>query len=162
MRKITWSHECTSQSKASICVYKTYTFVIFLKWPMVCLDKTLIHRLVSFIAALKRSFWPSTVWSPLKLIIWIQILQCFHQKPSFLFDWRKKYRNILDDVGVSKLSGHFNLKVNECFKEADVVITPRCTEGVVRENAVSHLDLVRRVVKVVICGESQNNADLSV
>ncbi len=34
-------------------------------------------------------------------------LECFHQKPSFLFDWRKKDYTFLDDMGVSKLSGFF-------------------------------------------------------
>ncbi len=28
---------------------------------------------------------------------------------EFIFDWRKKYINILDDMGVSKLSGNLNL-----------------------------------------------------
>jgi len=28
----------------------------------------------------------------------------FHQKRSFLFDLRKKYMDLLDDMGVSKLS----------------------------------------------------------
>jgi len=34
-------------------------------------------------------------------------LECFPQKPSFIFDWRKIDMNILDDMGVSKLSGFF-------------------------------------------------------
>ncbi len=40
----------TEQSKACICVYKAYPF--FFLWPIVSvhLDKTLIYRLVSFIA----------------------------------------------------------------------------------------------------------------
>jgi len=48
------------------------------------LNKSLIHRLVSFKAceaALKLSFGPWTVWSPLKSIMWRKILECFHQKP---------------------------------------------------------------------------------
>ncbi len=36
------------QSKANICVYKAYTFYFyFFKWPIVSLDKTLIHCLVT-------------------------------------------------------------------------------------------------------------------
>ncbi len=67
------------------------------------IDKTLIHRLVSFIA-----LWSCTetvhfdlqpVWSPLKLTVWIQILECFHQKPKSIFDWRNDCINILDDMG---------------------------------------------------------------
>jgi len=54
--------------------------------------------------ALKLSFGFWTVWYPVKCIIWRKILECFHQKPSFLFDWRKKDMDILDDMGVSKLS----------------------------------------------------------
>jgi len=34
-----------------------------------------------------------------------KILECFHQKPSFIFNWRKK--DILDDMRVSKLSAKF-------------------------------------------------------
>jgi len=34
---------------------------------------------------LKLSFGPWTVWFPLKSIIWRKILECFTQKPSFLF-----------------------------------------------------------------------------
>jgi len=33
-----------------------------------------------------------------------KILECFHQKPKFLFDSGKKDMDILDDTGVSKLS----------------------------------------------------------
>jgi len=32
------------------------------------------------------------------------MLECFHQKPLFLFDLRKKDMDILDDMGVSNLS----------------------------------------------------------
>jgi len=32
------------------------------------------------------------------------MLESFHQKPEFLFDCRKKDMDILDDMGVSKLS----------------------------------------------------------
>jgi len=38
-----------------------------------------------------------TFWLPVKCIIWRKILECFHQKTSFLFDWRKKD---MDDMGV--------------------------------------------------------------
>ncbi len=45
------------QSKVSICVYKAYIYIyiyiyifIYIKWPIVSLDKTRIHHLVSFIA----------------------------------------------------------------------------------------------------------------
>ncbi len=56
------------RKQASICVFiKQIQVFNFSKWPIVSLDKTLIHLLVSFIA-------PPTVWSPLKLTIWIQIL----------------------------------------------------------------------------------------
>jgi len=68
-------------------------FILFRKCPLVCLDKTLIPRLGScrdFEAALKLTFRPSTRWTPLKSIIWRNILGCFSQKPSFCFDWRKK------------------------------------------------------------------------
>jgi len=34
-------------------------------------------------------------------------LECFPQKPSFIFDWRKIDMNILDDMGVSKLSVNY-------------------------------------------------------
>ncbi len=50
-----------------------------------------------------------------KITVSVQ-LECFHQKPYFLFDWRNKYINILDDMGVSKLSEHFHLKANLSFK----------------------------------------------
>ncbi len=41
----------SSAEQVSICVYKAYTFLFyFFKWPIVSLDKTLIHRLVYFIA----------------------------------------------------------------------------------------------------------------
>ncbi len=46
----------TEQSKASICVYKAYTYFIL----FVLLDKTRIHRLVSFIA----------LWSCTETVIW--------------------------------------------------------------------------------------------
>jgi len=65
------------------------------------------HRLVSFKA----------LWSCTETVIWTlnrlvpnevhymeKILEYFHQKPTFLFDWRKKEIDILDDMGVSKLS----------------------------------------------------------
>ncbi len=35
--------------RTGICVYKAYTFILFFKLPIISLDKTLIHRLVSFI-----------------------------------------------------------------------------------------------------------------
>jgi len=35
-------------------------------------------------------------------------------------------------------------------------------EGVVQATALPHLGLIGQVVKVVVCGESQNNDDLSV
>ncbi len=31
----------------------------------------------------------------------------FPQKPEFIFDWRKKHTDILNDMGVSQLSGDF-------------------------------------------------------
>ncbi len=81
----------------------------------VSLDKTLIHRLVSFIA-----LWSSTETVILTFnrleSIEVQYMEenpgMFSSKTFISFDWRKKYINILDDMGVSKLSGNFNLKVN--------------------------------------------------
>jgi len=62
--------------------------LFFLKWPIVSLDKTLIHRLESF-----KALWTvcSLHWNCLsdlelfgslsKCIIWRKILEYFHQKP---------------------------------------------------------------------------------
>jgi len=69
-------------------------------------------RVELFEAALKLTFGPSTQWIPLKSTIWRKIRECFPQKPSFLFKWRKKDLNNLDDMGVSKLSGNFHSEVN--------------------------------------------------
>ncbi len=68
---------------------------------MVWLDKTRIRRLVSFIAALKPVILTFNRLESFEVHYMIQILQCFHQKPSFLWDWRKKYINRLDDMGMS-------------------------------------------------------------
>ncbi len=64
-------------------------------------------RVESFEAVLKLQFGPSSCWLPLKSTIWRKILECFPQKHSLLFDWRKKDMNILDGMRVSKLSGFF-------------------------------------------------------
>ncbi len=64
--------------QASMCVFIKHIHVLnFFKWSIVSLDKIHIHRLVSFIAALKLSFWPSTVWSPLKLTMWSKSCNVF-------------------------------------------------------------------------------------
>jgi len=55
---------------------------------------------------LKLIFGTSNYWLPLKSIIWRKILKCFPQNPE------EKDMNILDDMGVSKLSGNFYLKFN--------------------------------------------------
>jgi len=47
------------------------------------------------------------------------MLECFHQKPEFLFDLRKTDMDILDDMGVSKLSAKVFSKVNYSFKLTD-------------------------------------------
>jgi len=41
-----------------------------------------------------------------------KILECFHLKPYFLFNYRKKDMDILDDMGVRKLSAKVFFKVN--------------------------------------------------
>jgi len=70
------SHKCSSQNRArqTFVLIKLKLCYLFLKWPIVSLDKTLIHRLVSFKAsfeaALKLSFGSWTVWYPMKSIIW--------------------------------------------------------------------------------------------
>jgi len=76
-----WPFELT---KLKLC----YLFII---WVIVSLDTTLIHHLESFkpfeqfAVCTETVFWPWTVWFPLKSIIWRKILECFHQKPQFLF-----------------------------------------------------------------------------
>ncbi len=40
--------EARIAEQASICVYKDIHVLICFKWPILSLDKTLIHRLVSF------------------------------------------------------------------------------------------------------------------
>jgi len=97
----------TEQSKASIWAYKLKVFLFFFKWAIVSFDKSLIHHLKSFTA-----LWTvcsETVWTlnrlvPTEVYIWRKMLERFHQKPSFLFDWRKKDVDILNDIGMSKLS----------------------------------------------------------
>ncbi len=77
------------------------------KWPIVSLNNKTIPRLRSC-----RGLWSCIFdlaivgqhWSPL---FGENILECFPKKTSFLYDWRKKDMNILDDTGVSKLSGNF-------------------------------------------------------
>jgi len=50
--------------------------------------------------------WTETVfWTLNRLVLskvhyTEKILDCFHQKPQFLFDWRKNDMDILDDMGV--------------------------------------------------------------
>ncbi len=79
------------------------------------LDKTLIHRLVLFIAL---SSCTETVILTFNRLESIEVHYMeenpgmFSSKTFISFDWRKKYITILDDMGVSKLSGNFNLKVN--------------------------------------------------
>ncbi len=108
--RITWS-----LGRAVVC-YKAYTLFYFSKWLFVSLDKTRIHRLVSFIAlwsCTETVFLTFNRLEPIELTNYIDTNPAmFSSKPSFLFDWRKKYINILDDMGVSELSGHLNLKVN--------------------------------------------------
>ncbi len=112
---ITWSLGHASQNKrAFVFIMHIHLFYFFI-WPIISPDKTLIHCLVSFIA-----LWRCTE----PVILTFNRLESiganymdtnsasFHQKPQFLFDWRKKYINILDGMGVSKLSGHFCFKVN--------------------------------------------------
>ncbi len=67
--------------QASICVFIKHIY--FFKWLIVSLDKTLIHRLVSFIALWS---WPETVILTFNLFESIEvhymdkILECFQQK----------------------------------------------------------------------------------
>ncbi len=104
--------EQESRARWAFVLIKRKLLYLFLKWPLVWLDKTLIHRLVSF-----KALWSGTetgIWTLIRLVpnevhYMEKILECFHQKPSFLFDWRKKDVNILDDMGVSKLSASFFL-----------------------------------------------------
>jgi len=49
-------------------------------------------------------FWTLNRLVPIEVHYVEKILECFHQKPSFLFNGRKKVMDILDDMGVSKLS----------------------------------------------------------
>ncbi len=71
-------------------VIKHVRFFYFFKWPIVSLDKTLIHRLVSFI-----SLWSCTetvilTFNRLESTIQIQILECFHQKIYIYFRLKKE------------------------------------------------------------------------
>ncbi len=71
----------TTGERAFVFIKHIHLFYVF-KWLIVLLEKTLIHRLVLFIALWNCiALWSSTIWSPLKLTMWIQVLQCFHQKP---------------------------------------------------------------------------------
>jgi len=71
-----WTGESrTEQSKELIKLKLCY---LFFKWAIVSLDKTLIHRLVSF-KALWTVCTETLIWTPLKSIIWRKILECFHQ-----------------------------------------------------------------------------------
>jgi len=70
---------------------KKYTNVyLFRKWPLVGLETLKMH-------------WNSHL--DLKT-------HCFPQKPSFLFDLRKKDMNFLDGVGNRKFLGNVKTEVN--------------------------------------------------
>jgi len=102
------------QSKTTIELIKLKLCYFLFKRAIVLLYKTLIRRLESFKAlwTVCSLYW--TFWFTLKCIIWRKMLECFHHKPQFLFDWRKKDMDILDDTGVSTLKGFS--KVNYSFK----------------------------------------------
>ncbi len=103
---ITGSLGWASQNRPAFVFIKHIHFFFFFKWQIVSLDKTLIHRLVSF-----RTLWSCTETviltlnrlESIEVTIWSLFVECFHQKPTFIFDWRKKYINMLDDTWVSKL-----------------------------------------------------------
>jgi len=82
------SHRRASQNRAR----RAFEFIklklcyLFIKWVIVLLDKTVIHRLESFktlwtVCSLHWNCVSWTVWFPLKSIICRKMLECFHQKP---------------------------------------------------------------------------------
>jgi len=56
-------------------------------------------------------FWTLNRLVPIEVHYMEKILECFHQKPSLRFDWRKKDMDILGYMGVSKLSAKVFFKV---------------------------------------------------
>jgi len=118
-RRVTKAHHRTAWRPFELIKLKLCIF--FFKWAIVSLDKTLIHLLELF-----KALWTvcSLHWNCLLDLEpfgynWRPLYgeKCFHQKPSFLFDWRKKDMEILDDMGVSKLSAtvFFFFKVKYSF-----------------------------------------------
>jgi len=85
---------------------------------MVSLDKTLIHRLVSFKAL--RSCTETLIWTLNRLVP--NEVHLYGENPGmfssnfFSTEEGKTRKDILDDMGVSKLSTKAFLKVNYSFK----------------------------------------------
>ncbi len=108
---ITYYVKSASQNRAR----RAFVFIKHIKnvlWLIASLDKTLIHRLVLCIALWSCTETIILTSNRLESIEVHSMDKCFHQKQWFIFDWRKEYIHILDNMGVSKLSGHFHLKVN--------------------------------------------------
>ncbi len=105
------SGKCIAE-QASICVFIKHIDFIFYS-----LDKTLIYRLVSFIALWSRSETVILTFNRLESIGANNMDTNpgkFSSKTLISFRL-KKYIN-MDDMGVSKLSGNFHWKVNYSFK----------------------------------------------
>ncbi len=80
------SHERASQNRArrAFVLIKLKLLDLFVKWPLVWLDKTLIHRLVSFKALCRCTetlIWTLNCLVPNEVHYMEKILECFHQKP---------------------------------------------------------------------------------
>ncbi len=122
LREVWDTHRRTGEH---LCVYKAYTCILFFKWLIVSLDKTLIHRLVSFIA----------LWSCTETVILtfnrlesIKVHSMDTHPGMFssktLLSPEEKIHKHLGWHGVSKLSGHFFWKCTNPFR-ASIVLWDR-------------------------------------
>jgi len=80
------SHKHSSQKRArrGFVLIKLKLFYIFFKWPIVSLDNTLIHHLVSFkalLSCIETFIWTLNCLVPNEVHYMENILECFHQKP---------------------------------------------------------------------------------
>jgi len=84
------SHKRSSQNRASwaFVLIKHKLCYLFIKWPLVSLDKTLIHRLESFKAlwtvCTETLIWTLSRLVPIEVHYMEKILECFHQKQKII------------------------------------------------------------------------------